>query len=192
MTDQEMYPLLLRMSSGDKEAFRTVYELTQHSVYRTVYFLLNNKQDAGDVTSEVYMELLKSIPNYDARQSFHRWLNGLAVRQVNNWNRKLWRRYRLFNRSKELGEEDTAIRTEDKALQNETSEELLAQVLQLSYKLRSVIILRYYDDYSLEEIARVLDIPLSTVKSRLRLGLEKLRKNTDLALSVQEETVHVH
>lgn len=192
MNDQEIYPLLLRMSSGDKEAFRSVYELTQHSVYRTVYFLLNHKQDAGDVTSEVYMELLKSIPKYDSRQSFHGWLNGLAIRQANNWNRKLWRRYRLFNRNKELRIEDAAIRTEDRALHKETSEELLAQVMQLSYKLRSVIILRYYHDYSLEEIARLLEIPLSTVKSRQRLALEKLRTNTDISLSVKEESIHVH
>jgi RNA polymerase sigma-70 factor (ECF subfamily) len=192
MTDNEIYPLLLRMSSGDKEAFRTVYEHTHHSVYRTVYFLLNNRQDACDVTSEVYVELLKSVPNYDVSQPFHSWLNGLAIRQAHNWNRKLWRRYRLFNRSKQLEVEEPAIQAEDIALQKENGKELLTQVMQLSYKLRSVIILRYYHDCSQEEIAQHLGIPLNTVKSRHRLGLEKLRQNKELTQSIKEAFIDVH
>ncbi|GGD52612.1 hypothetical protein GCM10010911_07720 [Paenibacillus nasutitermitis] len=70
--------------------------------------------------------------------------------------------------------------TDKAVLQSEMQHELISHVRQLSYKLRVVVILRYFHDYALEEIADMLQIPVGTVKSRHHLALKELRKRFDM------------
>lgn len=177
MTDEELADSIRRMRYGDVEAFQTIYELSKYHVFSTVSFLVNHKQDVSDVVNEVYMELFKSLPNFDFQKSFRSWLNGLITRQTSNWNRKNWRRNRLNERSKLLEiEHIPEPDSEEIHLMNEQSDELFAIVQQLSYKHRVVIVLRYYQECSFEEISESLGIPIGTVKSRHHVALEKLRK----------------
>lgn len=60
MTEAELHEWLSKMNIGDKEAFEMIYKETRKHVYRTIPFLLRNKQDVCDVVSEVYIELFKS------------------------------------------------------------------------------------------------------------------------------------
>ncbi len=192
MTEQDLHVWLSKMKQGDRDAFKHVYEHIRDDVYRTVSFLINNRQDVHDVVSEVYIELFKSLPNYDRRQPFRSWLNGLIIRQAHNWNRKIWRKLRLFERSTLLAEEPPDAGTENELLQNERREEVGALLQKLSYKQREVLVLRYYHEYSFEEIADLLSIPVGTVKSRHRLGLEKLRKHAERITENKEAVFHVH
>ncbi|WP_244297266.1 hypothetical protein [Brevibacillus antibioticus] len=64
--------------------------------------------------SEVYVELIRSIDRYDVELPFIPWFNGLIVRQVRNWNRSIWRRFRLLERVKEKGYEAPVAGMEDK------------------------------------------------------------------------------
>lgn len=175
MNQQPAYELLRKVCDGDRESFGQLYALTRLDVYRTVYFLLNQKQDTPDVVSEVYVELLRSLPDYKEGKPFRAWLNGLTVRQARNWNRKLWRKFRLTERNKNLEihlpEEDAA----NEVLRSESRDELWMRIGQLPFKLKAVIVLRYYQDCPLEEIADILGIPTGTVKSRHHLALKKLR-----------------
>ncbi len=70
--------------------------------------------------------------------------------------------------------------TDKVVLQSETQHELFSLVRQLSYKLRVVVILRYFHDYTLEEIADMLQIPVGTVKSRHHLARKELRKRYEM------------
>jgi RNA polymerase sigma-70 factor (ECF subfamily) len=191
MTDQEMHKWLQRLMAGDQAAFETVYEHTCDDVYRTVSFLIGNKHDVHDVVNEVYIEMLKSLPSYDPNRSFRLWLHGLIVRQASNWRRKIWRRFRLFDRSR-LQIEPEQAQPDESVLQEEAKQELTALINKLSYKLRVVIILRYYHDYSLEEIASLLDIPVGTVKSRHHLALKELRKCYFTLTDRKVEAPHVY
>ncbi|MNI23282.1 ECF RNA polymerase sigma factor RpoE [compost metagenome] len=118
------------------------------------------------------------------------------MRQTHNWNRRLWRKWRLFERSKLLDMSDRAPDSEDLYLRTELYQDLLKQVHRLSYKFRSVIVLRYYQDCTFEEISKLLDIPEGTAKSRHRLALQKLRKlmgsTAEEILFPKETIAHVH
>ncbi|CEH30814.1 RNA polymerase subunit sigma [Aneurinibacillus migulanus] len=185
MTEAELHEWLSKMAVGDKEAFEVIYRETKEHVYRTVSFLLRNKQDVCDVVSEVYIELFKSLPNYNARQPFRAWLNGLTIRQTQNWNRKVWRRFRLYDRSKLLEAEKVSTRIEKEVIEHENTEELLSVLQNLSYKLKTVLVLRYYHDHSFEEIATILDISVNTAKSRHRVALQKLK--TEAIFSLEDK-----
>ena len=75
---------------------------TKTSVYRTVAFLVYNKQDIEDIVNEVYMRMWRSIHKYDPNRPFRFWLHGITVRLVQDWKRKAWRRLRIFERNRQM------------------------------------------------------------------------------------------
>lgn len=176
MDEQEIHACLSRWRAGEEEAFYQIYAYTQQHVYRTVYFLAKNKQDVADMVSEIYIELLKSLGRYDDHQPFRSWLNGVIFRQCQNWHRKAWRKLRIFQKSRLLDIQIPWQDVETQIIQHAESTELLALVETLSYKLKAVIVLRYYHDYTFEEISEILAIPQGTVKSRHHAALQKLRQ----------------
>lgn len=193
MQESEIHEWIRELSKGNKAAFQVVYEESKDHVFRTVSFLVNNKHDVSDVVSEVYMELFKSVSSFNFQKPFRSWLNGLIIRQTQNWNRKLWRRFRLNNLNKLLYLEEHDADTEKIFLMNEQSSELIAWVRKLSYKHSVVIVFRYFHDCSFEEISEALGIPLGTVKSRHHTALDKLRKYTRFEMKDNEEVIpYVH
>ncbi|OXS60438.1 hypothetical protein B1A99_08420 [Cohnella sp. CIP 111063] len=192
MQDHEYQPWLERMIQGDSDAFRRIYELTKDDVYRLLVFLLNDREDAGDVLSEVYLNLYRSLPSYRPEQPFRKWLNGIAVRQASSWKRKLWRRMRLFERVSATSTDGPQGRlpAEERAIAREESRELLALVDRLPYKLKEVVVLRHYREYSLEEVAETLDIPVGTVKSRHHSAIGKLRQWIGQDTFLEEAAFH--
>jgi len=161
--------------AGNEHYFQKLYEETCTEVYRTTRFLIIHQQDAEDVVSEVYLALWKSLHQYDPARPFRFWLHGLIMRKVQDWRRTSWRRLRILERKKALG---TAYPHND-ILQKEAEQDLFQLLTILSAKHREVIILRFYHDYTLEEIAALLHISLGTVKSRLHHALKKLRKKVE-------------
>lgn len=177
MNDKELLPWLEKATLGDESAFQLVYQATHQDVYRTVAFLVYNKQDIEDIVNEIYMRMWRSFHTYDPIRPFRYWLHGIIVRQVQDWKRKAWRRIRLFERNRRMISEQF-VWTDQAVLQSEMQQELFSLVRQLSYKLRVVVILRYFHDYALEEIADILQIPVGTAKSRHHLALKELRKRS--------------
>ncbi|WP_226001972.1 sigma-70 family RNA polymerase sigma factor [Paenibacillus sp. BJ-4] len=175
MQSESMYHVLTKMIEGDQQAFHTLYDATYKDVYRTVSFLVDHPQDREDIMNEIYMQMWTSLPNYDPNRPFHFWLHGLVIRQVQRFRVKSWRRFRIFERIRVFSREDhhwdqPTVRT------GGTDPEISRAMHKLTDKQRTVIILRFYHDYTLEEIATLLDIPLGTVKSRYHAGLQSLRK----------------
>lgn len=183
---------LIRMSQGDEEAFRTVYEVTRDHAYRLIYYLSPSKEDVGDIMSEVYIELLRSAEKYRPEQSFISWFNGLIVRQVRNWKRKSWRHFRIVEKVKMLADVPFDRKAEARLSTISDQMELLPILRTLPHKAREVVVLRYYQDCSLEEIADMLNIPIGTVKSRHHHALRQLRNRFDEIDGGKERTGYVY
>ncbi|MEI7025173.1 sigma-70 family RNA polymerase sigma factor [Paenibacillus sp. y28] len=194
MTEAQIQEWVAGMLQGNQEAYRCMYEATKERVYRTVVLLIGSKQDAPDVVSEVYAELFKSIGSYRPDRPFQAWLTGIVIRQTRSWNRRLWRKFRIAQRSRDLEAMEAAPNSEEVLLRRERRLEIADFVHRLSFKLRSVIVLRYYQEQTFEEIAELLSIPVGTVKSRHHAALEKLRGYAERSVSrqVKEESAHVH
>jgi len=171
-------PWLIRMSQGDEEAFRMVYETTKDHAYRLIYYLSPSKADVPDIMSEVYIELLRNVRKYRHELSFEAWFNGLIVRQVRNWKRKSWRLFRTAEKLK-LVTSPNDSRASDSFTAISEQMELVSMLNKLPQKAKEVIVLRYYQDYSLEDIANALSIPLGTVKSRHHHALKLLRRRCE-------------
>ncbi|WP_433943835.1 sigma-70 family RNA polymerase sigma factor [Paenibacillus sp. SN-8-1] len=192
MEDIEIHPWLIRMSQGDEEAFQIIYELTKDHAYRLIYYLAPDKQDVGDLMSEVYMELLKSLDNYQQDQKFRSWFNGLIIRQVRNWQRKSWFRFRIMEKIKSITFDMTDRDSERRTTVLYSRMELLPILESLPLKLKEVIVLRYYQDCSLGEISALLKVPLGTVKSRHHHALKHMRKHFKIQDQKKEMNRYVH
>ncbi|MED1305364.1 sigma-70 family RNA polymerase sigma factor [Bacillus pacificus] len=175
MEKTEWQEWLERMVAGDQKAFQHIYEATSKDVYRTVSFLMEDQHDVDDIVNGVYIRMWKSFAKYDPSRPFLFWLHSLIVHEIQDWRRKLWRRFRILEKSKEFCQ-DHFYRTDEEVLHMETRSELLKLVKTLSYMHREVIIMRYFHEYSLDEIALLVGIPVGTVKSRLHTAHGQLRK----------------
>ncbi|MBU7318878.1 sigma-70 family RNA polymerase sigma factor [Paenibacillus oleatilyticus] len=188
MQSEYMYQLLIKVKAGDQQAFQTMYDATYRDVYRTVSFLMDHQQDREDVMNEIYMQMWTSLANYDTNRPFHFWLHGLVIRQVQRFRVKSWRRFRIFERIRIFSREEHHW-DEPTVIMEGTNREISQAIQKLTDKQRTVIILRFFHDYTLEEIATLLGIPLGTVKSRYHAGLQALRKNIgNLPLERMEKT----
>lgn len=192
MKDLDLQQWLARASLGDEEAFQFVYETTHHHAYRMIFFLTQRQEDAGDIMSEVYMALLRSLSSYDAEQPFLAWFNGLIVRQVRSWKRTSWRRLRLMEKLHAYQPAQFVTPIDARMSEMERQQWLLPAIRKLSHKQREIIVLRYYQECSLEEIAHLLNIPIGTVKSRQHSALRTLRRNLTRSITQREESYYVH
>jgi len=138
------------MGSGDQEAFQIIYEYTCKDIYRTVVFLVGSQnQDVDDIVNEVYINMWKSITNYDINRSFRFWLHGLVVKEVQDWRRKSWRRFRIFEKKK-MYEQDRPYIMDEAILHKETRSELV-EVVQKGFTIYQLEIVEgEYKDYFID------------------------------------------
>ncbi|OWR30524.1 RNA polymerase subunit sigma [Saccharibacillus sp. O23] len=170
--------LIARTLNGETMAYAEVYEQTSDSLYQTIRFLVGNAEDAQDIVQETYLEAHRYLHRFDRSRPFRPWLMGIALRQTKACRKRRWLQLRKIGKAAQYGraqEEDFSGQIADRLDYNGLAE----QIERLPYKLKQIIVLRYLNDYSQEEMAETLNIPLGTVKSRIHTALERLRQEAD-------------
>jgi RNA polymerase sigma-70 factor (ECF subfamily) len=144
----------------------------QHRLYRYLLRLVREPAAAEDLFQQTWLRVLQSIRRYDAHRSFEAWLFAVA----HNLAIDHLRRGRLESLdeppSEPVAADPDAL---ERCLASERTGLLAASMSQLPALYREVLTLRFEEEMKLEEIAEVVRVPLSTVKSRLRRALESLR-----------------
>ncbi|PEF40790.1 sigma-70 family RNA polymerase sigma factor [Bacillus wiedmannii] len=176
MKVETVYTDLIQLTlSGNKEAYSKLYDKTIQEVYKTAHFLVEDKTDVDDVVQEIYIQLYESLRKYDSKKPFRPWLIGLAIKQIHSYRRKRWMRLRIIKKAEEQRKPEQIDFSND-VVSKISNKKLIELIHKLPYKLKQVIILRYLHDYSQEEVAQILYIPIGTVKSRIHAALKKLRQ----------------
>ena len=156
--------------SGDTRAFGVLVDRYQTPVYNLARRMLGNSADAEDLTQETFVLAYQNLKNLKVEQKFFSWLYAIALNQ----SRRCLRRQRswlsLFDTSaQQLKLPPPDI--EEKSVRTVLVEQMLNSLNPVD---RSLVILRYYDDLSYEDIAATVDMPLGTVKNRLHRCREQL------------------
>ncbi|TRZ40212.1 sigma-70 family RNA polymerase sigma factor [Niallia circulans] len=172
--DNELIRIINLIESGDKEACAELYEKTIHDVFKTVHFLMEEKTDIDDVIQDIYIQVFKSIKKFDVERKFKPWLMGIVLKQIKAYRRKKWKIFRTVKKVEEFKQEKE-VDFSNKVIEKITNKQLVNLVDELPFKLKQVIILRYLNDYSQEEISAIMEVPIGTVKSRINAALTKLR-----------------
>jgi RNA polymerase sigma-70 factor (ECF subfamily) len=162
-----------RTKSGEDE-FDVVFNANREYIYRLVYALLGNTQDAEDVTQEVFLRVYRALPSFDPeRATMRTWLTKVAVNACQTHRRRNFLRG-IFQRNPEDDADTTGLvdlsllaAPEDHALQTELRRTVQAVLTKLKPDHRTVLVLHYYMDFSCPEIADMLNCPEGTVHSRL-------------------------
>ncbi|MGN0569140.1 MAG: RNA polymerase sigma factor [Candidatus Fimenecus sp.] len=163
--------LVCRAKLGDKEALNEIVDMYYDEIYRFLYRRMGNKAAAEDVTQDTFIKFIKNLPYYKEKNKLKSFLFTIAINTSNDY----FRRYKqeiFFLTLDNIGEEIT----EDKTLQKEDALIVREAVLSLPDIQRDVIILRFYHDLKIKEIASVQEVPVPTVKTRLRRALKALKE----------------
>lgn len=180
MKGETVYIDLIQLTlSGNKEAYSELYDKTIQEVYKTAHFLIEDKTDVDDVVQEIYIQLYESLRKYDSEKPFRPWLIGLTIKQIHSYRRKRWMRLRIIKKAEEQ-RKPVQIDFSNDVVSKISNKKLIELIHKLPYKLKQVIILRYLHDYSQEEVAEILHIPIGTVKSRIHAALKKLRQKEQI------------
>jgi RNA polymerase sigma-70 factor (ECF subfamily) len=179
--------LVARLKTGERAAFEELIESYQTLVYGLAYRLLNDAEEARDVTQETFLKAYRHVGAFRGECGLKTWLYRLVVNQASN-HRRWWRRRRRQetvsldepqgDASAPLGDRlPSGVRSpEQVALGRERQRLLLAALDQLKQDYRVAVVLRDIEELSYEEIAATLDVPVGTVKSRIARGREELKK----------------
>jgi len=171
---------LTRLRSGDLDALTMLVERYQNRLYRYLLRLVKQPGTAEDLFQQTWLRVMERIKSYDPERSFDAWLFSVA----HNLAIDYLRHYRPESLDEPLpsGEsrQDLLAGTDpgilETLLAREQADRLSAVMTELPLQHRVVLSVRFEEEMKLEEIATVLGIPLSTVKTRLHRGLKGLRQ----------------
>lgn len=158
-------PGLIRAAqSGDRDALITLLREIETHVYRTAYYILNNEQDAMDAAQEALIRIYTKINSYEEKAQFKTWVQ----RIVTNICIDKFRRNKpsVSIEEHELVFSDTQ-NVEDEVMSTYVAKDIQDAIEKLPEHHRAVVVLRYLQDFSYNEIADSLGLPLNTVKSYL-------------------------
>jgi RNA polymerase sigma-70 factor (ECF subfamily) len=172
--------LMQRLFYRDLAAFRTLYDRYANLVYSTSLRVLRDTHMAEDMVQEVFLRIWRKPESYLPHKGrFATWLTSVTRNRAVDAIRSRNRRYRFETSSPEEQERDLPdVEGEDPALTAELADQrrlVLAAMKDLPPEQRQVIELAYFGGLTQQEIADLTGQPLGTVKTRIRLGMQKLR-----------------
>lgn len=167
------HDLVRRTLDGDRHAFQGLYERYKDKVFATVYRIVGNREEALDVAQDVFVKVYRDLSSFKFGSKFSTWLYRIAVNFSINKIHETERHGRIHQK---IARESELSRAE----RDLPREKIQASIARLNPKLRTVIVLRYLQDLSYDEIAEALDISIGTVKSRLHLAHNALRDGLGL------------
>ena len=162
--------------AGDREAFRLLFETYQDRVFAiAVYSFGGDEAAAADVSQQIFLKLMTSIGQFRGDSAFTTWLYRLVVNACTDEQRRR-RRFLAFGNSNPVTRMEQRRPQEKRYAKLEIADSVQAAISELKPKLRMAILLKYVEDLSYEEIAKVLGCSKGTVASRLNRGHQALAR----------------
>lgn len=167
---QRIAELVAKIQSGDNSAFDELYKLTSERAYFVALEFTKNNQDAEDILQESYIKALSKINELDKPESFSSWLNQIVANKSKDFLKK--KKPMLFEAEENeafevLPDEDTSFSPEANLDQTELQKAVMEVLDELSEEKRACVLMMYFEELSVGEIAETLEIPEGTVKTRL-------------------------
>jgi RNA polymerase sigma-70 factor (ECF subfamily) len=172
-----MADLMEALQAGDMSAFETIFQDYRKMVFKTAYLMTGRKEEAEDILQEVFVSVWRSRDTFNPKKGkLTTWIYRITVNQCLSWRRrKKPALVSLEEKSIDLPDIKLEEQPEEVLVTRLEYERLVKAMNALDGRHRSVLVLRYFNDLSYDEIAQVIGIPLGTVKSRISQALRSLR-----------------
>jgi RNA polymerase sigma factor (sigma-70 family) len=182
LSEKAQYDLrLVKLAvNGDEKAFAELMNRYRDSIYYMLLKMVNNPSDADDLTIEAFGKAFKNIHLYTPNYAFSTWLFRIATNNCIDFIRKKKSAPTAIEQQQDEQDDPAAHLQsdmpgpEEEMMQQQKIRHLSHVVSQLKPKYRRLIELRYYKEYSYEEIANELNLPLGTVKAQIFRAKELL------------------
>ncbi|MDP5274142.1 RNA polymerase sigma factor [Chengkuizengella axinellae] len=174
-TDHE---LIQEIQGGSDAATEVLVKKYYNIIYAFIYRKTGDKHLAYDLTQEVFIKMMKNIPSYSTKKgNFKSWLFTIAVNHCRDYFKS-----KSFRTASKIDELDDQIPSDSRDIHyifenKEKRKEIKQAIDELPDYQKEAILLKYYHDLKIKEIAKITDANESTVKSRLKQGLSKLKSS---------------
>lgn len=177
MNVHEPSRLISECIAGNQAAIEMLVRQYEAGVFRLALSVLNDEADAKEITQETFIAALKSLRTYQEKKTFKAWLYTIAL----NLSRSHLRKRKVIERLKTtVGsifrvESQKLPSPEDALIRTEKEQAVWDELNKLDERHRTVMVLRYFHELPISEIAEIMDINEGTIHSRLHTARERLR-----------------
>jgi len=166
--------LIAAAQQGDREAFRQLYEHFRDKIYNLIHYWLRETQQAEDVLQTVFLKAFQSLPLFRGESSFLTWIYRITLNECKNakTRRRVWVSLsEIVQRPEEL---DPGLSPDQLHYVDRQARSVRAALLKLKPKYREVVLMKYQEELSYEEVAEILGVSVGTVASRLHRAVKIL------------------
>jgi len=169
--------LVARAKTGDSDAFELLVKRYRNEVFALSYHFVRNREQAWDVSQEVFIKVHNALARFRGDASFKTWLMRITANQCKDYLKKRRLETVSFDDSRYAEDAPSHVLPPDRSLEAQEIGEAVEKALsKLSHKHRTAFILREFEGLSYEEMAQVMDCSIGTVMSRLHHARKKLQK----------------
>jgi RNA polymerase sigma-70 factor (ECF subfamily) len=178
MSDVHSSWLISECLAGNEEAIEILVRRHEAGVFRLALSIIGDPAEASEITQETFISALRSLPSYQEKQSLKAWLYRIALNHSRSHlrKRKVIERLRTTLTSIFQVDRQRQVSPEEAVVQNEAEAAVWNSLQALDQRHRIVVVLRYFHQLSISEIAEILALREGTVHSRLHSAREKLRE----------------
>jgi RNA polymerase sigma-70 factor, ECF subfamily len=171
------FELVEKTISGDLVAFDNLMKKYEKLVYKVAFGFGKSKENALDISQNVFLKSYQKISSFSGKSSFKTWLVKIAYNEGVNWVRSNQRylKHSSFETEEEIP--TPVVSSADEFLAKEHKSELIKSLYNLNTRYRLAVVLRYFEDQSIKEIAEILECSEGVVKNILFRSLKKLKEN---------------
>ena len=179
--------LIIKIKEGDQEAFSDIYEIYKEKVYTTAYFLMSDKSVLEDILQEVFIQVFLKISTLKNNKAFECWIYRVTVNVCMKYGRAISKNKHDNDETflYALKEENIENIPEDRFIKTTTSKDVMNLIYDLPEKQRIGIILFYYNNMSIKDIAYATESSETAIKARLFKAKKSLEKKIN-KLSIEE------
>ncbi|MGD6778553.1 RNA polymerase sigma factor [Sutcliffiella horikoshii] len=175
MEQQDDLYFVEQVLAGNKQAFAFIINRYKNRIFAIVLRMVNNPEDAKDLVQECFIKVYGQLDKYDQKGTFASWLYRVSVNHCMDTFRK--KKVETVEYSDETG--GGSLTPEVVYLQKEKYRQLENLLATLKKEDRLIVLLKYTNDLSYEEIGEVLDIPVHTVANRIHRAKNRLREKLE-------------
>ena len=177
LADEDLMSL---MEGGDAEAFAALYDRHSRAGYSLAYRMMGERQAAEDLTQDAFLKVWRSAGGYRSeRGSVRTWILSIVHNRGIDQIRSLASRRRTQDRVERSAPRSQPSEAFAEAWRNRQRDQIREALNTLPEEQLKILELAYFSGYTHVEISNLLDLPLGTVKGRMRLGLKKIREYFD-------------
>lgn len=171
-TDME---LIIKTLEGDLTAFDLLMQHYQKLVYQISYSFGKNKDNALDISQNVFIKVYQKLSTFKAKSSFKSWLSKITYNEGINWVRANQKHLNHQSIDNPDGLSWSVISHDDESLAKENKSKLIQCLYELNTRYRLAVVLRYFEDMPIKDIASTLQCSEGVVKNMLFRSLRKLK-----------------